>query len=327
MGKVKKSPPKRLAPPPIFVHNLITSLLDCPEETISNILTPIQEWPFARGDLFHWIGVLNRFDSILENICTTYELKKLQATDFTTGTKKLLKEILRFSRMLMENCTNRNLYSTYEHLNDLLNTNDVEILEATLRLILRPAQRMSNQRSPRTNFNISQERILDLVHGWGTREYGIEFVQLSRDDLTVPEELANLNFQFYRTLKPSEKITAVAPESSTSEDVSPTTTNVKGKGPAVALPTSGAASSSQAKVSEGLIQITVPNIEQLGKSDNEIWAELTQQYQVPEEFHYSLYHRIRVALAISNTTMRRKLLVIRILALAIMGHVISENTA
>src|SRR4051794_33548667 len=56
----------------------------------------------------------------------------------------------------------------FQHLNDLLNTRDIDILEATLRLILRPAQRMSNQRSLRTNFNISQERILDLVHGWGT---------------------------------------------------------------------------------------------------------------------------------------------------------------
>lgn len=31
-------------------------------------------WPFPRGDLYHWISLLNRFDVILERFCTTYKL-------------------------------------------------------------------------------------------------------------------------------------------------------------------------------------------------------------------------------------------------------------
>src|ERR1700761_9531555 len=31
-------------------------------------------WPFPRGDLYHWISLLNRFDVILEKFCKTYKL-------------------------------------------------------------------------------------------------------------------------------------------------------------------------------------------------------------------------------------------------------------
>ncbi|CAG8770870.1 2017_t:CDS:2, partial [Funneliformis caledonium] len=177
---------------------------ECREEEIPVIVDSIKEWSYSRGDLFHWITVLNRFDSILENICQSYKLKKLQAENFNEETRSVLLAILKFSRMLLENCTNRNLYSSYEHLNDLLYTSDLGVLEVLLRLILRPAQRLSNQRALRTNFTISQERILTLVHSWGTKEYDIEMAQLASEEVKIPEELTTLNYQFYRRLTPSE---------------------------------------------------------------------------------------------------------------------------
>ncbi|KAG8427424.1 E3 ubiquitin-protein ligase tom1 [Metarhizium acridum] len=36
--------------------------------------TPVEipsRWPFGRGDLYHWIPLLNRFDSILEHFNKT----------------------------------------------------------------------------------------------------------------------------------------------------------------------------------------------------------------------------------------------------------------
>ena len=32
-------------------------------------------WPFPRGDLYHWIPLLNRFDGILELFIQEYDLK------------------------------------------------------------------------------------------------------------------------------------------------------------------------------------------------------------------------------------------------------------
>ncbi|CAG8789185.1 9272_t:CDS:2, partial [Acaulospora morrowiae] len=114
------------------IKNLIQKLNECREEEIPDIVDSVREWSYPRGDLFHWIGVLNRFDTILENICQMYKLKKLQTSNFSEGTRTVLVAILKFSRVLLENCTNRNLYSSYEHLNDLLYTSDLGVLEILL---------------------------------------------------------------------------------------------------------------------------------------------------------------------------------------------------
>jgi len=57
------------------------------------------------------------------------------------GDRELVEVILDFSRVLMENCGNRSLYSSSERLNDLLNTTSTSLLACTLRLATRLAQR------------------------------------------------------------------------------------------------------------------------------------------------------------------------------------------
>lgn len=119
-------------------------------------------WPFPRGDLYHWIPLLNRFDVILENFCKTYKLDEgPQTIDFTNkvllasladgeqdpniqeghGDEHLIESILYFSRMLLQNCGNRSLYASSALLNSLLNTTSLTLLEATLSFGIELAQR------------------------------------------------------------------------------------------------------------------------------------------------------------------------------------------
>lgn len=129
-------------------------------------------WPFPRGDTYHWIPVLNRFDRILERFNQEYGLVdgpqtqpferrlllKGDAEEGSTpepatadildelnipqeGDRVLIEQILNFTRLLLENCGNRSLYSSSAHLDKLLNTTSVSLLKATLRLTLRLAQR------------------------------------------------------------------------------------------------------------------------------------------------------------------------------------------
>ncbi|KAF2711945.1 hypothetical protein K504DRAFT_499061 [Pleomassaria siparia CBS 279.74] len=131
-------------------------------------------WPFPRGDTYHWIPVLNRFDRILELFNREYGLedgpqiqsfqRRLllkgdaeegstapdQATDDAVldklhiprdGDRELVEQLLNFTRLLLENCGNRSLYSSSTHLDKLLNTTSTSLLKATLRLSLRLAQR------------------------------------------------------------------------------------------------------------------------------------------------------------------------------------------
>ncbi|GAB1313177.1 E3 ubiquitin-protein ligase tom1 [Madurella fahalii] len=130
-------------------------------------------WPFPRGDLHHWIPLLNRFDNILEAFCATYKLQEgFQTRDFTCdlllnkgapveygheeawskerlvqlgykedGDCQLIVSILDFTGVLLQHCGNRSIYASSHHLNDLLNTTSQNVVFATLQVGLELAQR------------------------------------------------------------------------------------------------------------------------------------------------------------------------------------------
>jgi E3 ubiquitin-protein ligase HUWE1 len=135
-------------------------------------------WPFPRGDLYHWIPLLNRFDDILECVCSTYKLSEgPQMRDFgcdlllgkcsgleedtkeldapqpldadhleklgysEDGDRQLIEVILKFSRMLLQHCGNRSIYASSPHLNDLLHTTSLDVVIATLEVGLELAHR------------------------------------------------------------------------------------------------------------------------------------------------------------------------------------------
>ena len=93
--------------------DLSTALTTCPEPEIPSLLTAF-EWTYPKGDFAFWIPVLNRFDGILESAVQKHDLKHLQATPFEKKTKEALLSVLGFTKVLWDNCTNRNFYSSYE---------------------------------------------------------------------------------------------------------------------------------------------------------------------------------------------------------------------
>lgn len=126
-----------------------------------------------RGDLYHWIPVLNRFDDILEQFVKLYALDKgpqcveigheltltgvgrdeksdLAALDGAglplDADRIVLESILRFTTMLYENCANRALYASSQHLGALLNTVSLSLLDVVLRLTLRLSHRYCTER-------------------------------------------------------------------------------------------------------------------------------------------------------------------------------------
>ncbi|KAL2020129.1 hypothetical protein VTK56DRAFT_8734 [Thermocarpiscus australiensis] len=146
-------------------------------------------WPFPRGDLYHWIPLLNRFDSILEAFCATYKLQEgFQTRDFACdlllnngapvdygdeqawsmerlvqlgyevdGDRQLIISILNFTRVLLQHCGNRSIYASSHHLNDLLNTTYLDVVFATLQVGLELAQRYqaSVKRVPTPNRQVN----------------------------------------------------------------------------------------------------------------------------------------------------------------------------
>ena len=172
----------------------------------SHLLKLPAHWPFPRGDLYHWIPVLDRFDTILQHFCEEYGLNKGPQTkpfgiDFLQknvsgddplklsdhgfsdeADRELVESILSFTRLLLEKCGNRSLYSSSSNLNDLLNTTSLTLLEATLRLSLHLAQRYHASRTRlgsmsqnagllASHYNINLERVNKIASPF-VRDFG-----------------------------------------------------------------------------------------------------------------------------------------------------------
>lgn len=97
------------------IATIITQLRELSEPELMTCLEQFDSWTLPRGDMFHWVAVLDRFDTILERLVKQYRLdQELQLQSFTLDEKRLIVGILKFSRLLVENCTNRNIYNSYE---------------------------------------------------------------------------------------------------------------------------------------------------------------------------------------------------------------------
>lgn len=194
-------------------------------------------WPFPRGDLYHWIPTFNRFDHILELFVKEYALdqgpqtqpfgNKLlgkgdgdsdgTATTPTSpeelagcglsdeGDRELIESILHFTRLLLERCGNRSLYASSTHLNHLLNTVSLTLLKATLRVTLRLAQRYHTSRQRMA----TPHSISNLLAG----HYNINFDKMQKLANPFPKKA------------PAVSALAVTPfkgKSKATEDVEPT---------------------------------------------------------------------------------------------------------
>ncbi|GAA6003447.1 E3 ubiquitin-protein ligase TOM1 [Rhodotorula paludigena] len=203
MARLKRQPKRGGSAHP-GIASFIAQLSTAEPHDLPALVDPLvrEGWSWPRTDLQHWIVPLNRFDEILEQTITDYDLAGMehaQTNSFTPRTKHLVLSVLAFEKLLLENSTNRKIFNGFDRLNDLLHTTDLDVLLATLRLALRPAQQYSSVNSSLSSIPFSERRLLNLAQPWGTREHGIEMVDLAQDKpLEVPLELQEPEWQFYR---------------------------------------------------------------------------------------------------------------------------------
>ncbi|KAF9049777.1 hypothetical protein BJ165DRAFT_1608842 [Panaeolus papilionaceus] len=212
---------KKAITPPAQVAELITKLAISSNEQLIIDLKQIDVWKWPRSDLNAWIKVLNKFDDIMDQIITEYNVGKLQLEPFKPEAKELLSEILRFERLLLENSTNRKTFSSYDRLNSLLSTSDLDVLILALNLLLRPSQQYSAQPSVSHALSISTTRLQSLAKRWPhLRESGVGLAELSsskiQDEPTIiPPEAREVNFNFYRTELSASPVAEVTEDNST----------------------------------------------------------------------------------------------------------------
>jgi len=126
------------------------------------------EWLFGRSDLHHWADLLDRFDNIYERILGELwdEATGCQRAAFTETGERLVVSMLGFTRSLLEYCSSRNLFNSYEHLKSMLASTSTPVLEAVLELLTLPARKLDAQQSLRRTFQetIGADELALLAH-------------------------------------------------------------------------------------------------------------------------------------------------------------------
>ncbi|KAH7040675.1 uncharacterized protein B0I36DRAFT_260057 [Microdochium trichocladiopsis] len=174
MGKITKTiQPKHKETLSPWLQQFVDNAATSPLSTLPQLLETFpSRWPFPRGDLYHWIPLLNRFDDILDEFCTTYKLNEgPQTRDFgcevllkagtqligsetgrdaetlaalgyrEDGDVQLVIAVLKFTQMLLDHCGNRSIYASSSSLNHLLNSTDLNLICAALHVGVELAQR------------------------------------------------------------------------------------------------------------------------------------------------------------------------------------------
>ncbi|THH06601.1 hypothetical protein EW145_g3974 [Phellinidium pouzarii] len=310
--KISHKSKKFIAPHPLAAA-LIADILATSIDDLPKLLAPIDSWRWPRSDLNAWIKVLDKFDAVLEEVIREYDVDGLQVSDFSPGKKEIICEILKFERLLLENSTNRKMYNSYDRLNSLLFTSDLDVLVATLLLLLRPSQQYTSQPALSHSLHISTSRLASLAKvPPSLREHEIEMLDLVSDKgekriESLPQEASEVNFTFYR--KGEEQAEKFNGERSDIFEAS-------------ARPQLGVQSSTPHNVHLGpLIQSS--------RSAMEDFADAVKSHQVPDNEKYELLCRIRMgwALGPGREEERRMLVVSRLLAIAVYAHTHPESQA
>jgi hypothetical protein len=141
--KVRKvSASRKVLPPTPQVADIIQRVLHTPVGALPAVLSDsmfVPEWQLGRSDLHNWIPVLDRFDDLL----ATYQSHDSQ----------VLLSILAFDRLLLENCSSRNLFNSYDNLSKMLAGHDMVVLESVLELLVLPARKLEAHRHLLKTYN------------------------------------------------------------------------------------------------------------------------------------------------------------------------------
>ena len=90
----------------------------------------------GKCELYHWVSVLDRFDSLLEKACSTTDNAKWQyLVDYTPELKELVLGILNFTALLIEYSCSRHIYGSIDHIITLLCVADLDVTLSVLNLL------------------------------------------------------------------------------------------------------------------------------------------------------------------------------------------------
>ncbi|KAI5190779.1 E3 ubiquitin-protein ligase HUWE1 [Nematocida sp. AWRm77] len=149
--KIQRPLDRRFSQPTEEVGRMIEQLETLPEGEIEAYLGGLPEWKHGKTDLLYWMDVLNRFDELLEGVVKEYNLGALQNKEFTQQDRGMVREILRFQKVLVENGSNKSIFNSFDTVEPFIYSYELDLAIEALFLICFFASKIHNQRSIKTN--------------------------------------------------------------------------------------------------------------------------------------------------------------------------------
>ena len=120
------------------LKDLIDEMTTSPLPDLTQLLQNNLTWERPRGDLYHWVPVLNRFDEILETQIQKYGFDKeiVPLCEVSESDDSLVTSILLYTSVLLEHCSNRSIYASSDRLYQLVLAPSISIQQATLKVMV-----------------------------------------------------------------------------------------------------------------------------------------------------------------------------------------------
>ncbi|KAK9833876.1 hypothetical protein WJX74_008569 [Apatococcus lobatus] len=169
--KVKKS----LEVPP-EIKAFTDKALSTPFEQLGQLFAGFQ-FNYSKGDFHHWVPLFNYLDDYFEKGLQPRADLQLDVANGLQARVPFpvanVNAVLQFTATVLENCSNKHLYGSHDHLGSLLaapHTSVVLNALQTLVAFVRKTHSSSSRLQASAGIN---NRLLALCHGWGGKEQGL----------------------------------------------------------------------------------------------------------------------------------------------------------
>ncbi|KAK6458615.1 E3 ubiquitin protein ligase TOM1 [Scheffersomyces xylosifermentans] len=148
---------------------LIDELTTCNLDQLAQKLNANLTWEKPRGDLLHWVPVLNRIDEVLEEKIKKYSLDQeypgLQL--FSPEDEELVCACLKFTFTLLDHCSDRSIYSSKERIFALINTPTIEVRLNALHVAVLISEKYCQSNSERYGAHKSvKSKVLQIARAY-----------------------------------------------------------------------------------------------------------------------------------------------------------------
>ncbi|XP_047340664.1 E3 ubiquitin-protein ligase UPL1-like [Impatiens glandulifera] len=282
---------RRSSEVPPKIRFFISSVTDTPLE---NIESPLKcfTWEYDKGDFHHWVDLFNHFDAFFETCIKPRKDLQLEDNFLSADPpfpRNAILQILRVTRTILENCTNKHFCSSFEnHLSSLLASIDADVVEACLQTLAAFVKKTMGKYIIRDSSLNS--KLFAFAQGWGGKEEGLGLIACAVEDITnqnANELGSTLHFEFYASNEFSNETISLD--------------------------------------SQGLQIIHLPYSNSFKESDLELLSKLVIEHKVPANLRFSLLTRLRFARAFSSLSARRQYTCIRLYAFMVLVQAGSDT--